>query len=583
MSQRLGELLTRAGRVTPEQLQMAVDQQRLAGGGFIGSYLVQNGVLSEEELAATISDELGVSIIELNNLKIDDTVLSLIPQNIINKHNLLPIVRQDSTLTVAMIDPSNMVALNDVKFLTGLDVKVVVAKESELKKTYKEHFEQLAEAEPSSQETNDATESINPETQQEADGTQLDPRQQDLTSEQDAEIENYIYEPADSPIVKLVDSILTDAIKKQASDIHLEPYDKSFRIRYRIDGVLREELRPSFKVKDAIVSRLKMMAGLDIEETRVPQDGRLKLALSEGRQMDCKINALQTTFGEKLAIKFFDSTYVSSDTTKLGFELSQYKSFKKSIHKNCGIVVVSGPSGSGKTTTLYSTISELNNIGLNIITIEDPVEVFIDGVNQFPVNHEIGLNYASALNVLLQQDPDVIMIGEISDKETIENALKASDSGHLVITSINANDIASTLLKILNLNVSPVEVISSINCIVSQKLIRKVCQNCSQDTSVKEQQLLDMGFDIKEFKNLSNIKVSKGCQCCSNTGYHGRVAIFEVLFITDQIRSIVSSCLTYAEIQKLIIDNGMTTFKASALKYLKEGITTLEEVKRVVC
>jgi type IV pilus assembly protein PilB len=581
MSQRLGELLTRAGRVTHEQLQMAADQQRLAGGGFIGSYLVQNGVLSEEELAATISDELGVSIIELKDLKIEDSVLSLIPQNIINKHNLLPIIRQDSTLTVAMIDPSNMVALNDVKFLTGLDVKVVVAKESELKKTYKKHFEQQTELEQIDQGNDNPPDSLGSENIVDSNLTSED-LPQDYNNQAEVDEDNYVYQPADSGVIKLVDAILTDAIKKRASDLHFEPYEKSFRIRYRIDGILYEALNPSLKVKNPIIARLKMMANLDIEENRVPQEGSIKLLLSQDNELECKINVLPTSFGEKLVIKFFDRSNLHNDIAKLGFEPSQYQLIKKSIYNSNGLVVVSGASGCGKTTTLYTMLSELSTKGLNVTTIGESIQSYLPGINQYQINNEIGLNNYSLLNVLLRQDPDVIMMEDLSDRQTLECAIKAFDSGHLVLSTLNTSDVASTLFRLLTVNTTEPHIFSSVSCVISQKLIRKVCQKCADQSSEDAQLLTEMGYDLNDIKQLSTIKTSKGCECCMNTGYSGRVAIFEVLSMTDQIKSQISNCKTYSELLKIVCENGMKTFKSSALKLLKDGVTTLDEIKRVL-
>jgi type IV pilus assembly protein PilB len=561
MSARLGDLLTQNGKVSEEQLSLALEAQRVAGGGFLGTFLVKQGVLSEKDLAEILSEELGLGVIELKDIKIEDSVLQLIPQNIVNKYNILPIVRQDQTLTVAMVDPSNMVALNDIKFLTGLDVKIVVAKESELKHSYEKHYEQQSNYDQIIGDLNEESVEV------------VEGEQQVAVSELERQTE-------DAPVVKLVNAILTDAIKKNASDIHIEPYEKAFRVRFRIDGVLYEIMKPPMKLKAAITSRLKIMANLDIAERRLPQDGRIKLKLGNGKEMDYRVNVLPTLFGEKVVLRLLDKSNLQLDMTKLGFEENQLKDFKKAIHKPYGMVLVTGPTGSGKTTTLYSALAELNQIGTNISTAEDPVEFNIAGINQAQMHDDIGFNFAAALRAFLRQDPDVIMVGEIRDLETAEIAIKASLTGHMVLSTLHTNDAPATINRLLNMGVEPFLVASSINCVVAQRLARKVCTECGETKEADKNILIDLGMTPEEADSTPTVRVGKGCDRCAGTGYKGRIALYEVLVMTDEVKAKVLAGAPASEIKKQAIECGMLTLRASALMRLKQGVTTIEEVLR---
>lgn len=559
MSSRVGDLLVRTGLITPDQLGKAQEAQK-ASGGFVGSQLVKLGFIAEKDLVKTVSDQYGVQIIELNNYEFDPNVLSLIPQNVAVKHHVIPLVKDDSTLTVAMLDPSNIVALNDIKFITGLDIKVGIAPESEIKTTIEKIYENNASYESIIGDFNDEVEVVDV-------SDTVDLNELEKATE-------------DAPVVKLVNAILTDAIKKGASDIHIEPYEKVFRVRFRIDGVLYEIMKPPPKLKNAITSRLKIMADLDIAERRLPQDGRIKLKIGGGKEMDFRVNVLPTLFGEKVVLRLLDKSNLQLDMTKLGFETKQLKDFKDAIYKPHGMVLVTGPTGSGKTTTLYSALAELNQIGTNISTAEDPVEFNLAGINQAQMNDEIGFNFASALRAFLRQDPDVIMVGEIRDYETAEIGIKASLTGHLVLSTLHTNDAPATVNRLLNMGVEPFLVASSINLILAQRLARKVCTNCAVEVEVNPEVLVSVGINPAEARNIK-VKQGKGCPKCSNTGYKGRIALYEVMPMYDELREFILNGASTAEIKKESVRLGMMTLRGSGLLRLKEGVTTIEEVLRV--
>ena len=560
VSSRVGDLLVRTGLITPEQLAQAQEQQQ-SGGGFIGTHLVKLGFISESDLVSTIGKQYGVKIVQLSEYTIEDTTLQLIPHNLAMKHNVLPIVRKDSTLTVAMIDPSNIIALNDIKFITGLDIQVVITTESDLKHTQEKYYENNVQYDKIINDF-DSTEVEVVETQETVNLGELEKATED------------------APVVKLVNAILTDAIKKGASDIHIEPYEKAFRVRFRIDGVLYEIMKPPPKLKNAITSRLKIMADLDIAERRLPQDGRIKLKLGNNREMDFRVNVLPTLFGEKVVLRLLDKSNLQLDMTKLGFVQAQLDLFKGAIYKPHGMVLVTGPTGSGKTTTLYSALAELNKITTNISTAEDPVEFNLGGINQAQMHDDIGFNFAAALRAFLRQDPDVIMVGEIRDYETAEIAIKASLTGHLVLSTLHTNDAPSTINRLLNMGVEPFLVASSINCIVAQRLARRVCTECAHDVEVNPEILVNIGIPAVEAKHLV-VRQGAGCTKCSGTGYKGRVALYEVMPMYDEVREFILNGASAAEIKREAIRMGMMTLRASGLLRLKEGMTTIEEVLRV--
>ncbi len=560
MSSRVGELLVRAGLVSPDQLSKAQEAAK-ASGVFVGTQLVSLGFISQDDLLQTISQQYGVPIIQLLDYQFDENVLQLIPQNLATKHHLIPIVRKDATLTVAMVDPTNIVALNDVKFITGLDIQVALTSEAEIKNAFEKLFEK-----------NVSYESII--------GDMEETDVEVVQAEADVDVSELEKATEDAPVVKLVNAVLTDAIKKGASDVHIEPYEKVFRIRFRIDGVLYEIMKPPLKLKNAITSRTKIMADLDIAERRLPQDGRIKLKLGNGREMDFRVNVLPTLFGEKVVMRLLDKSNLQLDMTKLGFETRQLDDFKTAISKPHGMVLVTGPTGSGKTTTLYSALAELNKITTNISTAEDPVEFNLMGINQAQMQEEIGFNFASALRAFLRQDPDVIMVGEIRDYETAEIAVKASLTGHLVLSTLHTNDAPSTINRLLNMGVEPFLVASSVNLIVAQRLARRVCSTCAQDTQLNPEVLVNIGIPAEEAR-LVKVRQGKGCDRCAGTGYKGRIALYEVMPMYDEVRELVLNGASSAEIKREAAKLGMMTLRASGLMRLKEGVTTVEEVLRV--
>lgn len=561
MSNQIGEILTKTGQITPEQLEEAKEAHKSQGGLLI-THLVKLGFVSEQELVETVGHQYGLQIIQLEDVTLEPDVIELIPQNIAIKHQLLPIVRKDNSLTVAMIDPSNLVALNDIKFITGLDVQVVLTTESSLKSIQEKVFE-----------TGNQLEKIMDDIGKTDDVEVVDTEESINISELERQTE-------DAPVVKLVNAVLLDAIKKGASDIHIEPYEKSFRVRFRIDGVMYEIMRPPMKLKNAITSRLKIMADLDIAERRLPQDGRIKLKIGSGKEMDFRVNALPTIFGEKVVLRLLDKSNLQLDMMKLGFEESQLAHFKEAIYRPFGMVLVTGPTGSGKTTTLYSALAELNKITTNISTAEDPVEFNLMGINQAQMHDDIGFNFAAALRAFLRQDPDIIMVGEIRDFETAEIAIKASLTGHLVLSTLHTNDAPATVNRLLNMGVEPFLVASSINLILAQRLARKVCTQCATSVDIHPDVLVGIGIPPEEAPHVK-VMQGKGCPRCSNTGYKGRIALYEVMPMKEELRELVLNGANTAELKRQAIKLGMLTLRASALMRLKEGITTVEEVVRV--
>lgn len=560
MSSRIGELLLKSGLVTVDQYTKALEMQKTSGGGYIGGHLVKLGFISEDDLSQVIAKHYGVQLIELENFVIPDPLLHIIPQNLAIKHGIVPVIQKGNSLQIAMIDPSNLTALNDVKFITGLDIQPFLGRESEIKHIHERLYE-----------TNVSYDSII---------SDLDEEVEIIDSKEVINLGELEKASEDAPVVKLVNAILTDAIRKNSSDIHLEPYEKVFRVRFRIDGVLYEIMKPPTKLKNAITSRIKIMANLDIAERRLPQDGRIKLKLGNNREMDFRVNVLPTLFGEKVVLRLLDKSSLQLDMTKLGFEPAQLADFHAAIHKPHGMVLVTGPTGSGKTTTLYSALAELNKATTNISTAEDPVEFNLTGINQAQMHEDIGFNFAAALRSFLRQDPDVIMVGEIRDYETAEIAIKASLTGHLVLSTLHTNDAPSTVNRLLNMGVEPFLVASSINLILAQRLARKVCSGCIEDVNINPEILVNIGIAAEEALHL-RVKQGKGCDKCANTGYKGRIALYEVMPMRDQIREFVLNGATATEIKREAIKLGMTSLRASALKRLKEGMITVEEVLRV--
>ncbi|MCB0272275.1 MAG: type IV-A pilus assembly ATPase PilB [Bdellovibrionales bacterium] len=559
MSSRIGELLVRSNLISNQQLRKAQEETR-KNGKRLGYNLTKLGYIKEEDLADFLSKQYGVPSINLEEFDIEENIISLIPKDVASKHQVIPVNRSGATLTVAMSDPSNILAIDDLKFLTGYNIQVVVAPEASIAEAFERYYEQ----QEAFDEFLEGFDDQNIEYVEEGDLDDIDAAAAEA-----------------APVVKLVNLILTDAVKKNCSDIHIEPYEKSFRIRFRIDGVLYEVMKPPLKLKNAITSRLKIMAQLDIAERRLPQDGRIKLKMGGKKEMDYRVSVLPTLFGEKVVLRLLDKSNLQLDMTKLGFEQKSLDDFLDSIHKPFGMVLVTGPTGSGKTTTLYSALAELNKISENISTAEDPVEFNLAGINQVQMHDDIGLNFAAALRSFLRQDPDIIMVGEIRDFETAEIAVKAALTGHLVLSTLHTNDAPSTVNRLLNMGVEPFLVSSSVNCILAQRLARKICEECKEeDKTIPPQTLIDTGLS-PEIANTVTLFKGKGCNRCSDTGYKGRIAIYEVMPVREELKEFILNGASTAELKREAMRLGMKSMRQSALTKMEEGMTTLQEVLRV--
>lgn len=560
MSTRLGELLVKRGLITSAQLTKALEEQG-TNGAALSAVLVKLAFINETDLAACLQKEYRLSLVDPSAMELSTEVLRLIPATLVERHHLLPINLSGSSLTVAMSDPSNLVAINEVKFLTGYDVKVAVACVSSIAAAIQQHYEEGADYD---------------EVLTELGGEELEV----IDRAEEIDLKELERATEDAPVVRLVNAILANAIKRRASDIHLEPYERMFRVRLRVDGVLEEIMRPPLKLKNAITSRVKIMAALDIAERRLPQDGRIKLKLDRGQEMDFRVSVLPTLFGEKIVLRLLDKSNLQLDMTKLGFEEGPLKDFKDAISKPYGMVLVTGPTGSGKTTTLYSALSELNKIGSNISTAEDPVEFNLVGINQVQIHEEIGFSFANALRAFLRQDPDIIMVGEVRDFETAEIAIKAALTGHLVLSTLHTNDAPSTINRLLNMGVEPFLVASSVNLILAQRLARVICGNCRAPVELPPQALIDIGVSRDEVGTFTCFQ-GVGCVQCNGTGFRGRVALYEVMPMSEELRDLVLNGASASEIKRCAVNLGMKTLRQSGIRKLKEAVTTVGEVVRV--
>lgn len=559
---RLGELLVRSSLITREQLMKALEEQKNSGGQLrLGSILIRDGYISEPELTAFLSKQYSVPSINLAEFEIDPAVVKLLPVEVVQKYQAIPVNRSGSTLILAMSDPSNIFAIDDIKFMTGYNVEVVVASDTGIKAAIDKYYDQSA-----------SLSELMGDLDMEDLEVVADHEEVDVTSLERA--------TEDAPVVKLVNMILSDAIKKKASDIHIEPYERSFRVRYRIDGVLYEVMKPPLKLKNAITSRVKIMAELDIAERRLPQDGRIKIKLGGGKDMDFRVSVLPTLFGEKIVLRLLDKSSLQLDMTKLGYEPEALAHFKEAIHKPFGMVLVTGPTGSGKTVSLYSALAELNKTTENISTAEDPVEFNFAGINQVQMHEDIGLNFATALRAFLRQDPDIIMIGEIRDFETAEIGVKAALTGHLVLSTLHTNDAPSTINRLLNMGIEPFLVASAVNLITAQRLARRVCTECREIEPVPVQALIDAGVKPEEAPSYICYK-GRGCPKCNGTGYKGRVGFYQVMPMFEEIRELILNGANTAEIKRESMRLGVKTMRQSGLTKLKEGVTSFEEVLRV--
>jgi type IV pilus assembly protein PilB len=569
MSQRLGDLLVKEKIITPEQLEQATKAQKEQNCR-LGSALVKLGFLTDEDVTNFLSRQYGVPAINLSYFEIDPAVVKLIPFETAKRYQILPLSRVGASLTIAMVDPTNVFAMDDIKFMTGFNIEPVVASESSIlagiEKSYggpKGNEEDLETVMQSMSELNESDVELQAE-------------------EQQMELSQLEKAADEAPVVKLVNLVLTDAVKRGASDIHIEPYEKEFRVRFRIDGVLQSIMSPPIKLKDAITSRLKIMAKLDISEKRLPQDGRIMLKMNIGgrkKQLDFRVSTLPTLWGEKIVLRLLDKENLRLDMTKLGFEPESLVKFEKAILKPYGMVLVTGPTGSGKTNTLYSAISRLNQPDTNIMTAEDPVEFQLGGVNQVQMKEQIGLNFAAALRSFLRQDPNIILVGEIRDFETAEIAIKAALTGHLVLSTLHTNGAPETITRLMNMGIEPFLVATSVHLICAQRLVRRICKDCIDVFEGPVQTLIEAGFTPEEAKTVK-IQKGKGCTVCNNTGYKGRCGLYEVMEVDDEIRELVLVGASSLELKKKAIEGGMITLRRSGLIKVMAGMTTLEEVAR---
>ena len=568
MSQRLGDLLVKERIITPEQLDKALRAQRDSGpNARLGSTLVQLGFVSDEEVTNFLSRQYGVPAINLQYFEIDSSVVKLIPEETAKRYQILPLSRVGASLTIAMVDPTNVYAMDDIKFMTGFNIEPVVASESAIQ----EAIEKAYGGSTNEENVDELLASMGDEADVEL---QSDQEEMDLS-----ELEKSADE---APIVKLVNIILTDAVKKGASDIHIEPYEKEYRVRFRIDGVLQNIMSPPMKLKDAITSRIKIMAKMDISEKRLPQDGRIMLKMQVAgrrKQLDFRVNCLPTLWGEKVVLRLLDKENLRLDMTKLGFEPESLEKFQRAVLKPYGMVLVTGPTGSGKTNTLYSSVSLLNKPDTNIMTAEDPVEFQLNGVNQVQMKESIGLNFAASLRAFLRQDPNVILVGEIRDFETAEIAIKAALTGHLVLSTLHTNGAPETISRLMNMGIEPFLVATAVHLICAQRLVRRICSECREEVPLPPQAKIEAGFTPEEAKTAKIFK-GRGCSLCNGTGYKGRAGLYEVMEVDDEIRELILIGASAVELKKKAIEGGMITLRRSGLIKVKDGVTTLEEVAR---
>ncbi len=586
MPVRIGELLLKEKRITPEQLQQALNHQK-ANGGKLGHNLVSMGLVKDEEITALLSRQYGVPSINLAQFEIDAAVIKLIPADTAQKYQIVPLSRAGATLTIAMTDPTNVFAMDDIKFMTGYNVEPVVASEAAVVDAIQKYYPVVAapkvtQSSVSLQSGPSALEMAS-RGLEELQATMEDAGDVEVLEElQEISAEALAKQGEEAPVVRLVNVVLMSAIQKGASDIHIEPYEKELRVRYRVDGILYNIMSPPMKFRDAIASRIKIMAKLDIAEKRLPQDGRIKIRFNDnglGKEIDFRVSVLPTLFGEKIVMRLLDKDKLMLDMTRLGFEQESLTKFETAIMRPWGMVLVTGPTGSGKTNTLYSSISRINTPETNIMTAEDPVEFNLAGVNQVQVKESIGLNFAAALRSFLRQDPNIILVGEIRDFETAEIAVKAALTGHLVLSTLHTNDAPSTINRLMNMGIEPFLVASSVHLICAQRLVRRVCSKCKAENPHAPAALLQAGFSADDANSVMPVK-GTGCEHCNKTGYKGRVGLYEVMEVSEELRELILVGASGLEIRRKAVDEGMITLRQSGLRKVKEGVTTIEEVVR---
>jgi type IV pilus assembly protein PilB len=564
---KIGEMLVEAGKITDAQLQDCLAAQRLEGGR-LGSHLIQNGFIDEDELVEFLSQRYGVPAINLNEVEVDESIIRVIPADVCRKYTILPVSKVGAKLTIAMVDPTNVFAMDDIKFMTGYDVEPIVASQSSLQVAI-DRYHGSSHSIELKKVMDDIAENADADLEVLDDDAELDLEEMEAQADE-------------APVVRLVNIILTDAIKRGASDIHVEPYEKEYRVRYRVDGILYDVMRPPLKLRDAITSRIKIMARLDIAEKRLPQDGRIKIKTkltNRVKDLDYRVSVLPTLFGEKIVLRLLDKDTLMLDMTKLGFEADSLRRFEQAIFKPYGMVLVTGPTGSGKTNTLYSALSRINTPEVNIMTAEDPVEFNLMGINQVQMKEQIGLNFAAALRSFLRQDPNIVLVGEIRDFETAEVAIKAALTGHLVLSTLHTNDAPSSINRLMNMGIEPFLVASSVHMVAAQRLVRRICVHCKEPANLPVAALTGIGFEEAEAQGTTVFR-GAGCERCGGTGYKGRVALYEVMEVEEDIRDLILSGGSAHELRERAIANGMISLRDSGLQKIKDGVTSLEEVMR---
>jgi type IV pilus assembly protein PilB len=617
MSGKLGEILIRQNLLTPEQLKAAVEQQR-RGGDTLCARLVSLGFVTEKDITAALSRQYGVPAIDFSTVTVDESLTRLVPREVAQKYCVIPVARRGATLTLAMSDPANVYAMDDIKFVTGFSIEPVVASEVSVRQAIERSYtaraldlanghevhhapafndasrvdinklnrplkKKAADVPPEERLSfNDLASAANLVSEFESEFGDAEEALEVLEEQAEIDLGSLEGSAVEAPVVRLVNVILVESLRRGASDIHIEPYEREMRVRFRVDGVLYNIMSPPLKFRDALISRLKIMSKLDISEKRLPQDGRIKIKLrheGRSRELDFRVSSLPTLFGEKVVLRLLDKEKLMLDMTKLGFEPQSLERFKRNIEKPYGMVLVTGPTGSGKTNTLYSALQSLNTPETNIMTAEDPVEFNLIGINQVQIKDQIGLTFASALRSFLRQDPNIILVGEIRDFETAEIAVKAALTGHLVLSTLHTNDAPSTVSRLMNMGVEPFLVATSVNLIQAQRLIRRICKECKEEASVPAQALVDLGFSAEEAPQVKTYK-GRGCEVCNKTGYKGRVGLYEVMEITDELRELILVGASALELRKKAIEEGMITLRGSGLEKIRQGITTIEEVVR---
>ncbi|RPJ49354.1 MAG: type IV-A pilus assembly ATPase PilB [Candidatus Latescibacterota bacterium] len=557
MSLDLAEVLFQAEVLSPDQYQR-VRKQRESSGDPTDSCLTKLGILSEQDLLEFLSRQFKVPQADLKALEADRSVVDLVPHEICSRFNVIPIRRQGRALHLAMADPTNIYAVEDIKFLTGLEIQPVVATESRIREAIGTYYDNSSEA---------------------LENLMKDFEEEDVEIlDKESETDTSVDEASDAPVVKLVNSMIAEAVHRRASDIHVEPFEKQLRVRFRIDGTLYTVMAPPVRMRNAIASRVKIMASLDIAEKRTPQDGNIKIRMHD-KTVDLRVSTLPTIFGEKIVMRVLDQSNLNVDLSKLGFEEVARKNFERAIRSPWGMVLVTGPTGSGKTTTLYSALSTVNSPDTNIMSAEDPVEYNLDGINQVGINEAAGLTFASALRAFLRQDPNIIMVGEVRDIETAGIAVKAALTGHLVLSTLHTNDAPSTINRLIDMGVEPFLVSSSVRLILAQRLIRRVCSRCAEEFTAHPEALAELGVTA-EWAATVAFKKGRGCDSCNGSGYSGRQGLFEVLPITSAIGRLILDRRSADEIRAKAVEEGMLTLRQDGIRKIQKGITTIEEVLR---